>query len=164
MSGGLYWGDGLLSNRGFNIVVNIVVWIIVNIVEIVSSLVRAFVTLDLVVGDWLVVMSNEGLEMNIVIDIVVRSFIAVTMVGSSVEVAFVTVIEVFVISMYRVRSLGMVNGLVVINKFVMNSLVVERFVVMLIIMMGPFAVNWLVLDNVVLRGNVRIMEGIEVHL
>lgn len=135
-----------------------------SIVEIVGCLVRTLVTLDLVVSDWFVVMSNEGLEMDIVVDIVVGCFIAVTVVGSFVEVAFVTVIKVFVISMYGVRSLSMVNGLVVINKFVMNSLVVERFVVMLIIMMGPFAVNRLVLDNVVLRGNVRIMEGIEVHL
>ena len=135
-----------------------------SIVEIVGCLVRTLVTLDLVVSDWFVVMSNEGLEMDIVVDIVVGCFIAVTVVGSLVEVAFVTVIKVFVISMYGVRSLSMVNGLVVINKFVMNSLVVERFVVMLIIMMGPFAVNRLVLDNVVLRGNVRIMEGIEVHL
>ena len=135
----------------------------VNILVIVVSLVRTLVMLDLVVSDWFVVMfvvmSNEGLEMDIVVILIVGG-IAVAVVGTGVEVV---VINVFMIILGRVPVLGMVDGLVVVNKFMMNSLVMHGFV-MIIIMVGPFVMNGLVLNDVVLRGNVSIMEGIEVHL
>ena len=135
----------------------------VNILVIVVSLVRTLVMLDLVVSDWFVVMfvvmSNEGLEMDIVVILIVGG-IAVAVVGTGVEVV---VINVFMIILGRMPVLGMVDGLVVVNKFMMNSLVMHGFV-MIIVMVGPFVMNGLVLNDVVLRGYVSIMEGIEVHL